>query len=129
MVSESNQTSAPQGPVGSKVAAELTRKVTRMPMDTGVSIPTRPCFRSRQALAKKGPLAKNTTGRLITQLAQRSSWLMSGGISPGAVTYAGHAYIITCIMQKPATKRRHSAWRVSRRRSLTESACCMGSRR
>ncbi|MCY1365174.1 hypothetical protein D9M69_520090 [compost metagenome] len=72
-------------PEGSNVAAELARKVTRMPIDTGVSIPTRPCFRSRQALLKKGPLAKKTTGRLNTQLAQRSNWSMSAGISPGSV--------------------------------------------
>ncbi|MCY1549936.1 hypothetical protein D9M68_861420 [compost metagenome] len=86
MVSESNQTSCPQGPVGSNVAAELAMKVTRMPMDTGVSIPTRPRMRSRQALLKNGPLAKNTTGKLNTQLAQRSNWSMSGGISPGVAT-------------------------------------------
>ena len=86
MVSESNHTSCPQGPVGSKVAAVLTTNVTRMPMDTGVSIPIRPCLRSRHALSKKGPLAKNTTGRLRTQLAQRSNWSMSAGISPGSVT-------------------------------------------
>ncbi|MCY1549420.1 hypothetical protein D9M68_855840 [compost metagenome] len=111
------------------MAAKLTRKVTRMPMDTGVSMPTRPCFRSRQALSKNGPLAKNTTGRLITQLAQRSNWSMSAGISPGSVTYAGHAYIITCIMQKPATNKRHKPWRVSRKRSLMPKACCIGSKR
>jgi len=73
MVSESNQTSAPQGPVGSKVAAELATKVTMMPTETGVSMPMRRNFKSRQALPKKGPLAKNTTGRLKTQLAQRSN--------------------------------------------------------
>jgi hypothetical protein len=86
MVSESNQTSAPHGPVGSKVAALLAMKVTRMPTDTGVSMPTRRSLRSRQAFSKNGPLAKNTTGRLSTQLAQRSSWSMSAGISPGSVT-------------------------------------------
>ena len=86
MVSESNQTSPPHGPVGSNVAAELARKVTTMPMDTGVSMPTRPRLRSFQALRKKGPLAKNTTGRLMTQLAQRNNWSMSAGISPGWVT-------------------------------------------
>ncbi len=86
MVSESNQTSWPQGPVGSKVAAALAKKVTRMPIDTGVSMPTRPSLRSRQALRKKGPLAKVTTGTLSTKLARRSSWAMSGGISPGPAT-------------------------------------------
>ena len=86
MVSESNHTSSPQGPVGSKVAAELTTNVTRMPIDTGVSMPTRPRLRSNQALRKNGPLAKNTTGRLSTQLAQRSSCTMSAGISPGWAT-------------------------------------------
>ena len=86
MVSESNQTSSPQGPVGSKVAAELATKVTMMPTVTGVSIPMRPKVRSRQAVLKNGPLAKNTTGKLNTQLAQRSSWSMSAGMSPGSAT-------------------------------------------
>jgi len=73
MVSESNQTSWPQGPVGSNVAAELARKVTAMPTATGVSMPMRRRLRSVQAWVKKGPLAKKTTGTLSTQLAQRSN--------------------------------------------------------
>ena len=85
MVNESYQTSCPQGPVGSNVASELATKVTTMPMDTGVSMPTLPCFKSRQAPPKNEPLANSSTGRLSTQLAQRSRCSMSGGMSPGSV--------------------------------------------
>ena len=86
MVSESNQTSWPHQPCASKVAAVLTAKVMAMPSATGRSMLMRRAARSRQATEKKGPQEKNTTGRLSTQEAQRSSSSTSGVISPGPAT-------------------------------------------
>ena len=84
IVSESKNTSAPSGPVGSKVPAELTMKVMAIPNAAGRSMLMRPCRRSRQAFVKNGPHEKNITGNEITQEAQRSSCTMSSVISPGS---------------------------------------------
>ena len=47
------------------------------------------------------------------RLAQRISCSISGVISPSPARYTGTAYIITCIIPKPATNTRHSAARRS----------------
>ena len=113
MVNESKNTSWPKSPAGSKVPAVLTAKVMSMPSATGKSMLTRRKRISRSALVKNGPQANNTTGSEITQEAQRSKVSISKERSPGCATYAGHAYIMTCIMQKPATNQRHSILRFS----------------
>ena len=71
------------------MAAVLTTKVMSMPMDTGKSMLTRRCTKSRQALPKNGPHEKNITGKLSTQDAQRKSCTMSGVMSPSIATYEG----------------------------------------
>ena len=84
IVSESKYTSWPHQPSGWNVAALLTAKVTAMPSATGKSMPMLRRLRSRQALPKNGPHENSTTGRLRTHDAQRSSFSMSGVMSPGA---------------------------------------------
>ena len=61
----------------------LTTKVMSMPSATGRSMLTRRCRISRSALEKNGPQANSTTGRLMTQEAQRSSCSISMVRSPG----------------------------------------------
>ena len=85
MVTESNQTSAPRLPAGSKVAAELAPNAIRMPRATGTSMPMRRWRRSRSAAPKNGQQENSTTGRVSVQEAQRSRAWASGEISPGAV--------------------------------------------
>jgi hypothetical protein len=82
-----------------------------MPNATGRSMLIRLYFRSRQALSKNGPQLNISTGRVKTQDAQRKRAWASAVISPGSATYAGNAYIITCIMHRPATSQRQSAMR------------------
>ena len=129
MVSESKYTSRPKMPLGSNVPAVLTTKVMPMPSATGRSMLTCRWRTSRNALVKKGPQAKKTTGSEITHEAQRSSVSISCDKSPGCATYAGHAYIITCIMQKPATSQRHSARRLSTSRWPRTNASMAGTAR
>ena len=83
MVSESKYTSRPKVPAGSNVPAVLTANVTAMPSATGKSMPTRRCTTSIQALRKKPPHEKNTTGSVNTQDAQRNSASISALRSPG----------------------------------------------
>jgi hypothetical protein len=99
------------------VAAVLAPKAIRMPSATGTSMPMVRWRRSRQALAKNGRHENSITGKVSTQEAQRSSCAASAVISPGSATYAGKAYIMTCIMQKPATSQRHSMVRCARART------------
>ena len=54
-----------------------------MPSATGKSMPTRRCTTSIQALRKKPPHEKNTTGSVNTQDAQRNSASISALRSPG----------------------------------------------
>ena len=83
-------------------------KVTHMPKATGKSMLMRPCFKSRQAAMVKTSVAKNITGKVSTHEAHFKSDNMLGAMSPGAATYTGHAYIMTCIMHRPATNQRQS---------------------
>ena len=94
-----------------------------------MSMLTRRSRTSRNALEKNGPHANSITGTLITHEAQRSSCSISLVRSPGMAWYAGHAYIITCIMQKPATSQRHNARRLSRWRCSRTSASIAGRQR
>ena len=96
--------------------AVLTTNVMAMPSATGKSMLILRKRMSRKALEKNGPHEKTTIGSVMTHDAHRSSCSISPVRSPGWATYAGHAYIITCIMQKPATSQRQSARRLSRRR-------------
>ena len=100
-----------------------------MPSATGRSMLMRRCRRSRSALAKNGWQENSITGIVNTQAAQRSRLMMLGSISPGRVKYVGVAYIITCIMQRPATPRRQSILRVSARRRSLASGSCAGNGR
>ncbi|MNZ95496.1 hypothetical protein D3C78_1146460 [compost metagenome] len=113
IVSESKNTSWPNGPEGSNVPRELTMKVISMPSATGRSMLTRRARMSRSALEKNGPQANSTTGRDSTHEAQRSRVSISCVRSPGLEEYAGHAYIMTYIMHRPATSQRHSSRRLS----------------
>ena len=83
MVSESKYTSRPKVPLGSNVPAVLTANVTAIPKATGRSMPMRRCSTSCQALRKKGPQEKKTTGSVSTQDAQRSKDSISPLRSPG----------------------------------------------
>ena len=83
MVSESKYTSRPKRPSGSKVPRLLTIKVIAMPSATGRSMLMRRWRISLRALAKKGPQANRTTGRQMTQEAQRSKPSISALRSPG----------------------------------------------
>ena len=85
--------------------------------------------RSRKALSQKGVQENNTTGKVSTQEAHRSNCVMSGLISPSPATYAGTAYIITCIMQKQATSKRHKALRDSAWRAARCALSCAGKAR
>ena len=90
-----------------------------MPSATGTSIAMRPSRRLCHAAPKKGPAEKASTGTLSSQLAHCSRRSMSGARVPGAATYSGVEYIITCIMQNSATKscqsaRRWACWRKAR---------------
>ena len=83
IVRESKYTACPHQPCASKVAALLTAKVTAMPKATGKSMLMLRRLRSRSALSKNGPHENSTTGRLSTHDAQRSSFSISGVMSPG----------------------------------------------
>ena len=128
-MNESKYTSWPKGPAGSKVPRLLTTKVMAMPSATGRSMPIRRARASRQAPARKGWHENSSTGSDSTHWAQRSRWMRSGSISPGAVKYDGAAYIITCIMHRPATPRRHSMRRVSAWRCTAACRSCTGTAR
>jgi len=75
--------------------------------------------RSSRAPAKNGRHANSSTGVVSARLAQRRSCPMSALISPSPAMYAGSAYIITCIMPKPATNSRPRASRRSPRSSAS----------
>ena len=126
MVSESYQTSAPHSEAESKVAAVLAPKAMAMPSATGTSMPMRLWRRSRRAAAKNGRQENSTTGSVSTQDAQRSSDCASAEMSPAAAVYAGKAYIITCIMQKPATSQRHNIKRPACMRGAAASTSPAG---
>ena len=113
-------------PAGSNVPAVLTTKVMAMPSATGRSMLTRRRRMSRSALEKKGPHENTTIGSVMTHEAQRNNCSISPVRSPGCATYAGHAYIMTCIMQKPATSQRHRARRFSRWRCSRAKASMAG---
>jgi len=51
---------------------------------------------------------------------------MSSVMVPSCARYPGSAYIITCIMPKPATNKRQSAARVSRLRARSTAADVAG---
>ena len=100
-----------------------------MPSATGKSMLIERWRKSRNALAKNGRQEKSTTGSESTHCAQRKRLTRSGAISPGAAKYVGAAYIITCIMQTPATPRRQSILRVSAWRRALAKASWAGSGR
>ena len=79
-----------------------------MPKATGKSMLMRPCFKSRHAALEKTSVAKNITGKVSTQEAHFNKDNILGAMSPGSATYTGQAYIMTCIMHRPATNQRQS---------------------
>ena len=113
MLMESNQTS----PWARSVAQRLAKNATRMPMLTGTSMPTRRSRRSRQAERRNGLAENSITGKVSIRPMMRISCTMSGVMSEApSDKYTGRLSIITCIMEKPATNRRHSMARRWRRR-------------
>ena len=127
MVSESYQTSPPAPAAPPKVTPVLAAKAIATPNATGTSMPRRRWRRSRSALAKNGWQLNRTTGSVRIQDAHSSRRAMSALMSPGCATYAGSAYIITCIMEKPATSQRHSIRRAAWRRGPAASTSPAGS--
>ena len=101
-------------PLPASVAQALAPKPNARPSAIGVSRPMRRCRSSASAPEKKGVAEKSTTGKVISRLAQRMTCSASG---PTSSTYAGNAYIMTCIAPNAATNTRHSAARRSRRSS------------
>ncbi len=85
MVSESNQTSLPKSPPGSKVAPLLATKATAMPSATGTSMAMRRRRHEAHAPAKNGAAQKAITGSVNSQLVTSSSCLCCGARSPGAL--------------------------------------------
>ena len=101
-------------PPDRKVATELATKVTAMPSAIGRSPPRRGVPRTVPGAAERTGSDKddhrNAQHPAPVQQAEHV-----GRESPGAATPVGVAYIITCIMQKEATKSRHSDKRDSLR--------------
>src|SRR4051812_634764 len=106
MLMESKYTS----PVPVIVAHALAANPPTMPNAIGVSRPRRRCMSSRAAPAKNGWQAKTSTGSVMRRLAQRIICAASAESSPSD-TYAGNAYIITCMADQPrhADPRRRAA--------------------
>ncbi|NDG84478.1 MAG: hypothetical protein EBX52_05485, partial [Proteobacteria bacterium] len=126
MVMESKYTASPSKPLGSNMAMVLTMKDTHKPSATGKSMLIWPWRISRQAALVNTSAEKNITGRVSTHEAQRNKDNISGVISPGPEKYGGKAYIITCIMQKPATAQRHKLWRSRNRLASRAAWSCAG---
>ena len=83
-----------------------------MPSATGTSMPMRACAQVAPGAKRRRAGSENSsTGSVSSQEAQRSRAATSAVMSPGPARYAGAAYIITCIMQKPATSQRQSSMR------------------
>ncbi len=85
IVIESKYTSRPNRPPGAKAAPVLAAKATRMPSDTGTSMPMRRWRSARHAPPRKGAAEKHSTGSDRIQLPQSSRRLYSGDSSPGAL--------------------------------------------